>query len=199
MAIPPTLLVLAPALIGYALGAIPFGILLARATGKGDLRAAGSGNIGATNALRLGGPWLGAGTLLLDAGKGAAAVAIGSELGPAGALAGGAGAFLGHLFSPWLGFRGGKGVATMIGVTAAALPWAGLANALFWALSAALTRYSSLAGMGGAVAAAAAAFALGRTQAAALFAVMAALLIHRHRANIARLRAGTEPRIGRRA
>lgn len=186
-------------LAGFLLGSVPFGLLLARAMGKGDLRAAGSGNIGATNALRVGGPWLGAGTLLLDAGKGAAAVAIGAQLGPAAALAGGAGAFLGHLFSPWLRFRGGKGVATLIGVAAAAVPLAGLANVAAWALTALATRYSSLARMAGAVAAAAAALAFGGWQAGALFAGMAALLIQRHRANIARLRAGTEPRIGRRA
>lgn len=183
-------------LIGYGIGSVPFGLLLARATGRGDLRQAGSGNIGATNALRVGGPWLGAGTLLLDAGKGAAAVLLGASLGPAGALAGGAGAFLGHLFSPWLGFRGGKGVATMIGVTAAVLPLAGLANAATWAAAAFATRLSSVAGMSGAVASAIAAIALREWQAAALFAAMAALLIQRHRANLARLRAGTEPRIG---
>ena len=181
---------------GYLLGAIPFGLLLARITGKGDLRKLGSGNIGATNALRAGGPWLGAATLLLDALKGAAAVWIGGEIGPAGALAGGAGAFTGHLMSVWLAFRGGKGVATMLGVTAATLLPAGAAAAGVWLLTAALLRYSSLAGMAASLAAPITAAALGRWLEAALFAAMAALLISRHRPNIARLRAGTEPRIG---
>lgn len=187
------------AFLGYALGAIPFGLLLARALGKGDLRRLGSGNIGATNALRAGGPGLGAATLLLDAGKGAAAVWLGAALTAPeglGALAGGAGAFAGHLYSVWLRFRGGKGVATMIGVALAVLPWAGLAFLAMWAVAAALTRHSSAGGLAGAVAAPVVAYALGAGDAALLLAGLAALLVLKHRANIARLLAGTEPRIG---
>jgi len=181
---------------GYLLGAVPFGLLLARAAGKGDLRAIGSGNIGATNALRAGGPSLGAATLLLDMGKGAGAVWLGAQIGEGGALAAGAGAFIGHLMPVWLGFRGGKGVATMLGVSLAALLPAGIGFAVIWLLSAAALRYSSVAGMAAAVATPVIAVALGRWQEAALFGAMAVLLISRHRPNLARLRAGTEPRIG---
>lgn len=181
---------------GYLLGAVPFGLLLARAAGRGDLRAIGSGNIGATNALRAGGPWLGAATLALDMAKGAGAVWLGARMGDGGALAAGAGAFVGHLMPVWLNFRGGKGVATMLGVSLAALLPAGVAFAAVWLLTAAALRFSSVAGMAAAVAAPVTALAYGRWQEAALFGAMAVLLISRHRPNIARLRAGTEPRIG---
>ena len=185
------------ALAGFALGSVPFGLLLGFAAGKGDLRRVGSGNIGATNALRAGGPWLGAATLLLDAGKGWAGAWLGHAIaGPEGALAGGLAAFLGHLFPPWLGFRGGKGVATMLGVAAALLPYAGLAFAAAWLAVVAVTRISSAGGMAAALAAPVAAWALGAPQAALVLAVMAVLVLWKHRANIARLRAGTEPRIG---
>lgn len=183
---------------GYFAGAIPFGLLLARAAGKGDLRKIGSGNIGATNALRAGGPALGAATLLLDMAKGAGAVLIAARFGPQAALAAGAGAFIGHLLPVWLNFRGGKGVATFLGVAAAAFPPSGAAAAVAWLGAAGLTRYSSVGGIAAALAAPAAAAAGGRWYAAALFAAMAAMLIHRHRPNIARLRAGTEPKIGAR-
>lgn len=189
----------AAALLGFVLGSVPFGLLLARATGKGDLRRIGSGNIGATNALRAGGPWLGAATLLLDAGKGGAGVSLGQALaGSEGALAGALAAFLGHLFPPWLGFRGGKGVATMLGAAATLLPGAGLAFAAVWLGVVAATRLSSAGGMAAALAAPVVALALGHGPVAAVLAVMALLLLWKHRANLARLRAGTEPRIGTR-
>lgn len=184
---------------GYLLGAIPFGLLLARVTGHGDLRAIGSGNVGATNAMRAGGMWLGAATLLLDAGKGAVAVLGANALaGPQVALAAGLGAFLGHLFSVWLGFRGGKGVATMIGVTLAVFPLAGIVFLAAWAATAAITRISSAGGLLGAASAPVTAAAAGATGPLGLFAAMAVLVAFKHRANIARLIAGTEPRIGRR-
>lgn len=185
------------ALAGFLLGAIPFGLLLGFAAGKGDLRRVGSGNIGATNALRAGGPVLGLATLLLDAGKGFAAVWLGHLLaGPDGALLGGLAAFLGHLFSPFLGFRGGKGVATMLGVAAALVPYAGLAFAAIWIATVALTRISSAGGLAASAAAPVAAAVLGEPWAALALAAMAALVWWRHRANIERLRAGTEPRLG---
>ncbi|MFN3288664.1 MAG: glycerol-3-phosphate acyltransferase, partial [Sphingomonadaceae bacterium] len=165
--------------------------------GKGDLRRVGSGNIGATNALRAGGPILGLATLLLDAGKGFATVWLGQSLaGPEGALLGGLAAFLGHLFSPFLGFRGGKGVATMLGVAAALVPYAGLAFAAVWIAAVALTRISSAGGLAASAAAPVVAWVLGEPWAALALAVMATLVWWRHRANIARLRAGTEPRLG---
>lgn len=187
----------AAALAGFLLGAIPFGLLLGFAAGKGDLRRVGSGNIGATNALRAGGPVLGLATLLLDAGKGFGAVWLGHSLaGPDGALLGGLAAFLGHLSSPFLGFRGGKGVATMLGVAAALAPYAGLAFAAVWIAAVALTRISSVGGLAASAAAPVAAWALGEPWAALALAAMAALVWWRHRANIERLRAGTEPRLG---
>lgn len=183
---------------GYALGAIPFGLLLARAFGLGDLRRAGSGNIGATNAMRVGGPWLGAATLLLDAAKGAGAVLAAPALfGPEAALAAGAGAFLGHVYSVWLGFRGGKGVATMLGIAAAVLPLAGAVFAGVWLAAVAATRTSSVGGLAGAASAPLAAAASVASGPLALFAAMGALVWVKHRANLKRLLAGTEPRIGR--
>ncbi len=182
----------------YALGAIPFGLLLARAFGVGDLRRAGSGNIGATNAMRVGGPWLGGATLLLDAAKGACAVLGARALfGPDAALAAGAGAFLGHLYSVWLGFRGGKGVATMLGIAVAVLPLAGAVFAAVWLAAVAATRTSSVGGLAGAASAPVAAAASVASGPLALFAAMGALVWVKHRANLVRLLAGTEPRIGR--
>ncbi len=190
-------ILLAALLGGYLLGSTPFGLLLARAAGHGDLRQLGSGNIGATNAMRAGGPWLGAATLLLDAGKGAAAVLAAHALaGPQAALAAGLGAFLGHVFSVWLGFRGGKGVATMIGVTLAVLPVAGLVFLVAWAVTAAITRISSAGGLLGAASAPLTAAVAGATGPLGLFVAMAALVAIKHRGNITRLIAGTEPRIG---
>ncbi len=190
------LLILALA-IGYGLGSIPFGLLLTRLAGLGDIRNIGSGNIGATNVLRTGRKELAAVTLLLDALKGTASVLIGSLIGgPEVAMAGGLGAFLGHIFPVWLGFKGGKGVATYLGVLAA-LKWPlALVFAAVWIAVAALLRYSSLAAILGAVAVPIALFAIGYQDFAAVFGLMSVLVLYKHRANIARLRAGTESRIG---
>ncbi len=181
---------------GYLLGSIPFGLLLTRAKGI-DIRAVGSGNIGSTNVLRTGSKGLAAATLVLDAGKGAAAVLLARHFGglEASMLAGVA-AFLGHCFPVWLKFRGGKGVATLLGVTLAAVPLAGVVALVTWLAAALLTRYSSVGGMAAAVAAPIAAWGLGAPHSAIALAVMAAVLIARHQDNIARLRAGTESRIG---
>jgi len=186
-------------LLGYALGAIPFGLLLTRAAGLGDVRAIGSGNIGATNVLRTGRKGLAAATLALDAAKGAAAVLAAGYLWPDQpqfpALAA-IGAFLGHLYPIWLGFKGGKGVATLIGIVAA-LHWpTALVFAGVWIIMLALTRYSSLGGLAAASAAPVAAGSFGRLDLAILFTGFALLILWKHRGNIARLFAGTEPRIG---
>ena len=188
-------------LLGYGLGSVPFGLILTRLAGLGDVRQIGSGNIGATNVLRTGRKGLAAATLLLDAAKGAAAVLLAETIWPNMGLDGLAGiaAFLGHLYPVWLKFRGGKGVATMIGVVTA-LSWqAGIAMAVVWILALLLTRYSSVGGMLAAIAAPAAAFFLGRISFAMLFAGLALLVLRKHRANIARLAKGTEPKVGRKA
>ncbi|MGZ8283734.1 MAG: glycerol-3-phosphate 1-O-acyltransferase PlsY [Allosphingosinicella sp.] len=187
-------------LIGYLLGSIPFGLVLTRIAGLGDVRQIGSGNIGATNVLRTGRKGLAAATLLLDAAKGAAAVLLVGRLWPDMgqllALAGLA-AFLGHLYPVWLGFRGGKGVATLLGVVAALLWPAALIAAAVWILALLLTRYSSVGGMSAAVAAPVAAAALGGMEYMPLFAGFALLVLWKHRANIGRLLGGTEPKVGR--
>lgn len=182
---------------GYLLGSVPFGLLLTRLTGAGDLRAIGSGNIGATNVLRTGRKGLAAATLLLDLAKGFAAVLLAREFAGAGAAAfGGAAAVLGHCFPVWLRFRGGKGVATLMGV-ALGLAWPiGAAYAAVWLGMLALTRVSSLGGMSAAVVAPLAALVLGMNLEAAVLACLCVLVLWLHRANIGRLRAGTEPRIG---
>jgi glycerol-3-phosphate acyltransferase PlsY len=183
--------------VGYLFGSIPFGIVLTRLAGGPDLRSIGSGNIGATNVLRTGNKKLAALTLLLDALKGAAAVLIAGQFGFAAALAAGFGAFLGHLYPVWLGFKGGKGVATYLGVLAG-LAWGGaIVFAIVWLAIAFATRYSSLAALTAAVAVPVALYLLGQPQVAALFAVMSVIVFLKHRANIARLAAGTESRIGR--
>ena len=187
-------------LLGYLLGSIPFGLVLTRLAGLGDIRKIGSGNIGATNVLRTGHKGLAAVTVLLDAGKGAAAVFLVARLWPdmnqLPALAGLA-AFLGHLYPVWLGFRGGKGVATMIAVVAALAWQAALVFAAVWILALLLTRYSSVGGMAGAVAAPVAAGFFERVDLAVLFAGMALLVLWKHRANIGRLVRGAEPKVGR--
>jgi glycerol-3-phosphate acyltransferase PlsY len=187
------------AAIGYFLGAIPFGLLLTRMIGI-DIRQVGSGNIGTTNVLRTGNKGLAAATLLLDAGKGVAAVAIGRELG--GEIAGivsGTAAFVGHCFPIWLRFRGGKGVATILGIALAAAPLAGLIALLVWLGGALLTRFSSVGGMLAALACAGAGWWLAGPAWGGHLAAMAALLLFQHRDNIARLRAGTESRIGQKS
>ncbi len=181
---------------GYLLGSIPFGLVLTRLTGAGDLRSIGSGNIGATNVLRTGRKGLAAATLLLDLAKGAAAVWLARELPGGLAAAGGFGAVIGHCFPLWLKFRGGKGVATLMGVCLG-LAWPiGLVYAAAWLGVLALTRTSSLGGMSAAVAAPFAALGFGHAEYAPTLAVLCALILWLHRANIARLRAGTEPRVG---
>lgn len=185
------------ALAGYLMGSVPFGVLMARAFGLGDLRKIGSGNIGATNVLRTGNRAAAALTLALDAAKGAVAVMVARAAGlgeDAAALAGLA-AFLGHLFPVWIGFRGGKGVATFLGTLLALAPLAGVAACATWLATAAVFRISSLSALVAAALAPLVMIALGAEGALAA-AVMAALVFVRHRANIARLRAGTEPRIG---
>ena len=186
-----------PLLVGYLLGSIPFGLILTRLGGAGDLRSVGSGNIGATNVLRTGRKGLAAATLLLDLLKGAAAVLIVRHLFPGEELVAGAAAFLGHCYPLWLRFRGGKGVATMMGVVVALSPIAGLAYAVVWLGLLAILRISSVAGMAAAVAAPVAAAVAGRFDLAVLFLGLALIVLWKHRENIARLAAGSEPRIGR--
>lgn len=187
------------ALGAYLLGTVPFGIVITRGLGLGDLRQIGSGNIGATNVLRTGNRWAALMTLLLDAGKGGIAVVIARQFGPSDAeqLAALA-AFLGHLFPIWLGFRGGKGVATFLG-TLILLAWpVGLASCATWLVTFALTRISSLSAL---IAALSVVFWLGisgYSDMIALGASLAALILWRHEANIKRLLAGTEPRFTKR-
>ncbi|WP_417323093.1 glycerol-3-phosphate 1-O-acyltransferase PlsY [Erythrobacter aureus] len=185
------------ALLGYVVGSIPFGLLLTKASGMGDVRQIGSGNIGATNVLRTGNKGLAAATLVLDLVKGLAPVAIVGQLWGEVAMAFAAGAaVLGHCFPVWLGFKGGKGVATNAGV-AFGLAWPlGLAYAFVWLSVLAIFRVSSLAGMAAVVAAAAAAPLFGYPQFFPVLAAIALLIIYLHRANIARLMKGEEPRIG---
>lgn len=183
-------------IIGYLLGSIPFGILLTRAFGAGDLRAIGSGNIGATNVLRTGRKELAAATLLLDAAKGAAAVIIAQWLSADAVLLGGAAAFIGHLYPVWLGFRGGKGVATMLGIALALSGVVGLVYALVWLGGLAITRISSVSGMAAALSAPVSAYLLGVRIATPMLGIMALLVLWQHRDNIKRVIAGTEPRVG---
>ena len=193
MALTPVIIALA---FGYLLGSIPFGLLITRAAGLGDVRKIGSGNIGATNVLRTGNKKLAALTLLLDALKGAVAVLIASRWGLEPGIAAGLGAFLGHLFPAWLGFKGGKGVATYLGVLIA-FAWLGaLAFAVAWLAVAFLSRYSSLAALVAAVVSPVALYLLGLPAYAAAVAAMSALVFIKHRANISRLLAGTESKIG---
>lgn len=183
-------------LLGYFLGSIPFGLLLTRLTGAGDLRAIGSGNIGATNVLRTGRKGLAAATLLLDLGKGLAAVLLAYRFFPAYVDLAAMGAVIGHCFPVWLRFRGGKGVATLMGV-ALGLAWPiGLAYAVAWLGVLAATRVSSLGGMSAAIVAPIAAWASGNAHFVPALTALAVLVLFLHRANIARLRTGTEPRIG---
>ncbi|WP_045838069.1 glycerol-3-phosphate 1-O-acyltransferase PlsY [Hyphomicrobium sp. 99] len=183
--------------IGYALGSIPFGLLLTRAAGLGDIRNIGSGNIGATNVLRTGNKRLAAATLLLDAAKGAVAVLIARHyLGEAPAMLAGLAAFIGHIFPVWLGFKGGKGVATYLGVLLALAWQCALVFAVLWLTVAALTRISSLAAIVATIAAPIAAWFLGNADLAAVVAVMSLIILIKHHANIGRLLAGEEPRIG---
>jgi len=180
---------------GYLLGSIPFGYLFARLAGVGDIRSIGSGNIGATNVLRTGRKTLAAATLIADAGKGITAVLIAARWGPDTAALAGLGAFLGHLFPVWLGFRGGKGVATFLGVVGAMVWQVAAVFAVVWLAVAGVTRYSSLAALIGAVITPLAAIALDRWLAAGLFALLAVLIVIKHIGNIRRLVRGEESRI----
>jgi glycerol-3-phosphate acyltransferase PlsY len=186
---------------GYLAGSVPFGLLLTRIAGLGDVRKIGSGNIGATNVLRTGRKGLAAATLLLDALKGTFAVIVavaiaGPVLGPAAALAAALGAFAGHCFPVWLGFKGGKGVATFLGVLAAVDWRAGVIFAGLWLITAFASRYSSLSALIATAASPVALWFLVSPAAAAVFALLAAICWQRHSANISRLIAGTESRIG---
>ena len=192
----PALLALA-ALIGYLLGSIPFGLILTRMAGLGDVRKIGSGNIGATNVLRTGNKKLAAATLLLDALKGTAAVLVANALwGYEASLVAGFFAFLGHLFPVWLGFKGGKGVAVYIGVLLGAAPLMMLAFALIWLATAFITRYSSLSALLAMLIIPVALWVLGPEKAALLVTLLSVISWWKHRENIRRLMAGTESRIG---
>ena len=186
------------AIAGYLLGSVPFGLVITRAFGLGDLRQIGSGNIGATNVLRTGNRLAAFLTLVLDVGKGAIAVLIARALfGDLAGLAAGAAAFAGHCYPLYLGFKGGKGVATFLG-TAIALAWpVGLLTCATWLATAAITRISSLSALVAAALSPIWALLLGQPRAALAMAIMAVFIFIRHRANIARIRAGEEPKIGR--
>ncbi|MFM9829027.1 MAG: glycerol-3-phosphate 1-O-acyltransferase PlsY [Sphingomonas sp.] len=183
--------------IGYALGSIPFGVVLTRLGGAGDLRTIGSGNIGATNVLRTGRKGLAAGTLLLDMLKGTTAVLLVAALLPGLGPVAAAGAFVGHLFPVWLRFKGGKGVATLMGL-AIALHWPiALGYAVLWLGLLAVLRISSVAGMVAAVSAPVSAALFDRFDLVPLLLGLSLLVVWKHRDNLARLLKGTEPRIGR--
>ena len=192
----PMILALVAAL-AYLLGSIPFGLVITRALGLGDLRKIGSGNIGATNVLRTGNKGAALATLLLDAGKGGIAVLIARALvGEDAAQLAGLAAFLGHLFPLWLGFKGGKGVATFLGILLA-LAWpVGLAACATWAATAAISRISSLSALVAAATSSLWAFAFGQGRMILLIMVLTLLVYLRHWANLQRLKAGTEPKIG---
>lgn len=193
---------IAALVLGYLLGSIPFGLVLTRAAGLGDVRDIGSGNIGATNVLRTGNKGIAALTLLLDLLKGTAAVLIGHAIGALGGVAilaslvAGFAAFIGHTYPVWLGFKGGKGVATYIGILLG-LNWPGaLAFCSVWLLVAILSRYSSLSAIVAAIVTPIWLLTVGDYATAILAALLSVLLIFKHRANIHRLVAGEEPRIG---
>jgi len=183
---------------GYLLGSIPFGLILAKLAGLGDLRQIGSGNIGATNVLRAGSKGLAAFTLLFDAAKGTAAVLLAAHWGETATMLAGLGAFLGHLFPVWLGFRGGKGVATFIGVLLGLYWPAAAAFGAIWLIIAFATRYSSLAALAASGASVLVLALTGQWRLAALFLLLTVLLYIRHADNIGRLARGEEARIGER-
>ena len=184
--------------LGYLLGSIPFGLLLTRFAGKGDIREIGSGNIGATNVLRTGSRFLAGLTLLLDCLKATAAILLARRLfGDESAAAAATGAMVGHLYPVWLGFRGGKGVATFLGVLIPLLPVAAYIYAAIWVLLLLTVRISSVAGMAAAISAPISALALHSSYFPMLLG-FAVLVLWKHRENIARLTKGTEPRIGTR-
>lgn len=182
--------------LGYLLGSVPFGLILTRMFNAGDLRQIGSGSIGATNVLRTGRKGLAAATVLLDAGKGVIAVLIAARLWPGTEGLAAIGAIIGHCFPVWLRFKGGKGFATAAGVLGA-LAWpVMLICAAVWAAALAISRISSVSSLCATAAAPIAAWLMGLPEVAATLTVIAAIVFFQHRANIARLRAGTEPRVG---
>ncbi len=187
---------LAALLLGYLLGSIPFGVVLTRLAGLGDVRAIGSGNIGATNVLRTGHKGLAAGTLLGDALKGTVAVLVAGHWGTDAAVCAGFAAFVGHLFPVWLKFRGGKGIATYIGILLGLFWPAMLVFSAIWLLTAYISRYSSLSALVASAATPIVLLLFGQWQYAELFAVLTAMTFFAHRANIQRLVDGTEARIG---
>ncbi|SOE17289.1 acyl-phosphate glycerol-3-phosphate acyltransferase [Hoeflea halophila] len=192
-----TPLMLGSLLFGYLCGSIPFGLILTRMAGLGDVRAIGSGNIGATNVLRTGNKKIAAATLLADALKGTVAVVVARHvIGMEAALIAGLGAFLGHLYPVWLKFKGGKGVATYLGVLLGLAPVMVLVFAAVWLGMAKIFRYSSLAALAAAVAVPVALYLYGRPEVASLFVVMSLITILKHHENIRRLVSGTESRIG---
>lgn len=184
-------------LVGYLLGSIPFGLLLTRWTGKGDIREIGSGNIGATNVLRTGSKGLAAATLVLDAVKGAAAVLVAQRLWPDAVDYAAAGALIGHLYPVWLGFKGGKGVATLLGILVPLFWQAALVYAILWAGLLLLLRVSSVAGMAAAASAPVTAAVLNEQPLFPMLLGFALLVIWKHRENIRRLAKGKEPRVGK--
>lgn len=186
-------------LTGYVLGSIPFGLILTRLAGKGDVREVGSGNIGATNVLRAGGRGLAAATLILDALKATLAVVIARSLWPGSEAYAAAGALVGHLYPIWLKFRGGKGVATYLGLLIPLLWPAALIYAAVWIAALFLIRISSVAGMLAAISAPIAAAALGQKTLFPMLLGFTLLVLWRHHGNIARLKAGKEPRIGKKS
>jgi acyl phosphate:glycerol-3-phosphate acyltransferase len=187
---------LAALVLGYLLGAIPFGLILTKLAGAGDIRAIGSGSIGATNVLRTGRKGLAALTVLLDGGKGTLAVLLAQAIDPSYGLMAGLAAFVGHCYPVWLGFKGGKGVATALGVLLAlSLPVAFICAGV-WLAMLALFRISSVGGMSAAIAAPVAAAMVGDFQLIVLLIAMALIILWKHRANIERLLAGEEPRVG---
>ena len=185
-------------LLSYLFGSIPFGLLLTHLAGKGDVRDIGSGNIGATNVLRAGGKGLAAATLLLDCLKATAAILLAGRLWPGSETFAAAGALIGHLYPVWLRFRGGKGVATLLGILIALLPMAAAVYALVWVGLLLTVRISSVAGIAAAISAPITAAVLGADDLFPMLLGFALLVVWKHRANIHRLKTGTEPVIGKR-
>lgn len=184
------------ALIGYFLGAIPFAMILTRLGGAGDLRMIGSGNIGATNVLRTGRKGLAALTLILDLLKGTVAVLLARHFFPGSEIVAAAGAFFGHLYPIWIGFKGGKGLATYAGILFGLFWPMGLGYSVAWILLLLITRISSVAGLGAAAVAPVLAWGVGRTDYVPVLAAISVIAFLKHRDNIRRLIAGTEPKIG---
>jgi len=183
-------------LLGFALGSVPFGLILTRAAGLGDVRKIGSGSIGATNVLRTGNKGLAAATVLLDGGKGALAVLAAGQVWPGTEGIAAVAAVAGHCFTPWLAFKGGKGFATAAGVLAAMAWPAMLVCAAIWAITLFVSRISSVSSLVSVIAAPMVAWALGYPEVALPLVVIAAIVILQHRANIGRLMRGEEPRVG---